>query len=113
MSLFKRGASFSVAVLLDPVVNGQAVTDLTGWTGKSTLRRIDGTLVQDLTFEWINRAARTVALSATAGQTALWPKGDLAFDLALTSPDLAPIRVISGTVKFAVSDALTLMLSAG
>jgi hypothetical protein len=113
MSLFKRGASFSVAVLLDPVVSGQAVTDLTGWTGKSTLRRMDGTLVQDLTFEWVDRAARTVALSATSAQTALWPKGDLAFDVALTSPDVAGVRVVSGTVKFAVSDALTLTLVAG
>ena len=107
MQPFKRGASFSLAVRLSPTVNGQPVTDLTGWAGRSRMVTVDGTLVQDLTFGWIDIATRTAALTASAAQTLAWPKGELALDIALSPPDAPAIRVISGTIKITVGDAIT------
>ena len=86
-----QGDTFSVGLVLEVTVNDSPTPDLTGWTGVARMQRRNGTVVQVLAFAWINAAARSCALAATAAQTASWPVAILELHLALTGPGGAPV----------------------
>jgi hypothetical protein len=80
----KRGDTLDLSGQVTVTDGGQPVTDLTGWTGRSELRRPDGMLIASLTFTWIDPMQRLVRLRAT--DTGRWALGAAEMDLQFTSP---------------------------
>ena len=52
----KRGDTFEFSGVIDVKHQGKIVPDLTGWAGKSQLRKQSGELIADLVFTWIDAA---------------------------------------------------------
>ena len=82
----KRGDTFEFSGVIDVKHQGQIVPDLTGWTGKSQLRKQSGELIADLVFAWIDAAQRICNLKHN-GSTADWPICVAQMDIEMTSPD--------------------------
>lgn len=87
---FKRGATFDFSGPFTVTVDGVALSDLTGWTGKCEIRTDNGELVASPTFTWVNAATRIGRLRAV--DTEDWPLGPVFLDIRLTSPtgDVVP-----------------------
>ena len=78
----KRSARFSFAVELQIKVDGDPVTDLTGWQALCSIYREDGTKLTDatttLTPGWLH---------IDGGSCAAWPVGNAMFDVLLIGKD--------------------------
>lgn len=83
----KRGDTFDVSGPITVDVNGETVTDLTGWQGRSQIReqKTDAVIVS-LAFEWLDASQGLMRLHAPAGTTA-WPLGPAEIDIELESPE--------------------------
>ena len=82
---FKRGDTFSLSGQVDLQSEGQAILDLTGWTGKSQVRTLaQGTLVSELVFTWLDASQRLLKLEKSDTQS--WPLGVVELDIQFTSP---------------------------
>ena len=79
----KVGAEFRFASQFTDEDTGTP-QDLTGYTIASEVDRMDGTLVETLTANWLDASIGTFELFSTS--TAGWPSGTLQFDVKLTSP---------------------------
>lgn len=102
---FKRGATFTTIYEADAVmVDGVLIFDLTGWTARCVLRRINGQLIEELIATIIDPVARLIRLSSTG--TAAWPKGRALGDIHLSGPGGVP-RVVTETFSFAIIDGPT------
>ena len=82
----KRGDTFELSGVIDAKHQGQLVPDLTGWVGKSQLRKQSGVLIADLVFTWIDAAQRVCNIKHS-GSTADWPICAAQMDIEMTSPD--------------------------
>jgi hypothetical protein len=82
----KRGDTFDLSGAIDVTLDGQAVQDLTGWTGRSQLRTTAGKLVAELDFVWLDATKRLVRLRKSASATLTWELGEVLIDIELTSP---------------------------
>ena len=80
-----RGDTFSLAGEVTINVNGVRQLDLTDWTGASQVRTAGGTLVADLTFEWVDATQSLIAVSFV-GSTSTWPLGNLYMDIEFATP---------------------------
>ena len=100
----KRGDTLNLSG--DLVADDLTAQDLTGWTGRVDLRLADGTLVQALMFAWIDASQGTLAITATAADSATWPVGRLVLDVEFTRPDGSVLS--SPTVVLFVSEDITL-----
>jgi len=81
---FKVGDTFDVSDQLVMTADGVAVTNFTGMTGSSQIRRTDGTLIADLVFTWLD-ATQGLYRARFTGSTQGWPVGDALHDLQLTT----------------------------
>lgn len=63
---------------------GALVTDMTGWTATSQMRKLDGTLIATLEVTWLNAAQRLVRVRYA--NTSWWPAGPAMFDIRFVSP---------------------------
>lgn len=81
---FKRGDTFILSGPITVTDGGEALTDLTGFTGRSQLRELKGPLIAELVFSWLDAEQCLCQLSAS--NTAAWPVGLAEFDIELTSP---------------------------
>jgi hypothetical protein len=79
-----RGDTFDFAGPLGLTINGVATPDLTGWIGRSMVRAIDGSLIDELDFTWVD--ATTSLARIRKALTATWPVGKARVDIQLTSP---------------------------
>lgn len=106
MTDFKRGDSFDYSGAgITATLNGQAVSDFTGWTGASQVRPArGGDVVATLDFQWLDAAQGSFRISAP-GSTAAWPLAVLAFDVRLTAPGGEVIT--TGAAQFNVIEAIT------
>lgn len=96
---FKRGSTFRLAFRVkDPV--GVDI-DVATWTIRSTLRTLSGKTIQDLTVATVLAETGLVELTATATETALWPKGKAVFDIQLldNNGDTFPTEDVSLTIS--------------
>ena len=82
----KRGDTFELSGVIDVKHQGQIVPDLTGWVGKSQLRKQSGELIADLVFSWIDATQRVCNIKHS-GSTADWPICAAQMDIEMTSPD--------------------------
>lgn len=82
----KRGDTFDLSGAIDVTLDGQSVTDLTGWTGRSQLRTPVGKLVAELEFVWLDATKRLVRLRKAAADTLTWELGEVHIDIELTGP---------------------------
>ena len=82
----KRGDTFELSGVIDVKHQWQLVPDLTGWVGKSQLRKQSGELIADLVFSWINATQRVCNIKHS-GSTADWPICVAQMDIEMTSPD--------------------------
>lgn len=82
----KRGDTFELSGVIDVKHQGQIVPDLTGWVGKSQLRKQSGELIADLVFTWIDAAQRICNIKHE-GSAADWPICVAQMDIKMTSPD--------------------------
>ena len=82
----KRGDTFEFSGVIDVKHQGQPVPDLTGWVGKSQLRKQSGELIADLVFAWIDAAQRIFNIKHN-GSTADWAVCLAQMDIEMTSPD--------------------------
>lgn len=80
----KQGDTFDRSGVVTITELGVPVPDLTGWTGTSQVRTKTGTLVQNLTFSWIDASQRLCRLQAA--NTSGWPLGYLLIDIQFVSP---------------------------
>ena len=71
---------FSGAATLE---NGGTV-NMTGWGGESQIREADGTVVEQLTFAWIDASTGTCRVYSGAS-TVAWPEGRVFFDIQFTT----------------------------
>lgn len=92
----KTGDTFDISGVLPVTVNGVAVTDFTGWTGRSQIRTKTGKLVAQLVFTWLNTAG-FVRLHF-AGTTQGWPVGAALIDVELTTPAGDVISSLTSTI---------------
>ena len=83
---FKRGDTFEFTGAVDVKHQGQLVPDLTGWVGKSQLRKQNGLLIADLMFTWIDATQRICNIKHN-GSTADWAICVAQMDIEMTSPD--------------------------
>lgn len=101
----KRGDTFELSGPITVTDNGQPVASLVGWTGRSQIRTAaTGELVAELTFEWLDAAARLVRLRCA--DTSTWPLGLAEVDIELTSPagsivstDTAQIHIVKDVTR--------------
>ncbi len=77
----KRGDTFDLSGLA--TITG--VTDFTGWTGRCQVRTANDTLVEALTFAWLDVSTGLMRIYA-AGPTVSWPVGLAYLDIEFTSP---------------------------
>ena len=82
-SIHKRGDTFDYSDQFALTVDGVAVTDFTGMTGASQLRTIEGALVSDLVFTWLD-ATQGLYRVRHNGSTSAWVPGLLRHDVQLT-----------------------------
>lgn len=79
-----RGDSFDFAGKLMLTIQGETVPDLAGWTGRSMIRGVDGALIAELTFEWLD--AELSLIRIVCDDTRDWKVGMAKIDIQLTSP---------------------------
>jgi len=99
---FKKGDSFSYSGTMEVSdSNGNAVQDLTGWTGASWIADKDNRRIATLAFSWINAAERVATISEL--DTSGWPEGLAYIDIQLTDPsgikvstDIETIEIYTG-----------------
>lgn len=84
--VFKRGQTFELSGEINIVEQGQPVLDLTGWTGRSQIRKPNGELIADLTFTWIDVSKRLCNIKYE-GSTTDWPIGQAKTDILLIKPN--------------------------
>ena len=96
---FKRGATFKFAGPVAATLNGQPVTDFTGWTADSHIRKPDGTLIADLVVTFLDTDPQTFQVQAT-GSTAAWALGAAVMDIMFTS----------GTGEIAYTDTVSITI---
>lgn len=84
--VFKRGDTFELSGVIDVKNQGQTAPDLTGWTGKSQLRKQNGGLIANLVFKWVDATQRICNIKHD-GSTADWPICVAQMDIEMTSPD--------------------------
>ena len=77
--LHKVGTTFVAAVSID--------TDITGWTVKSQVRKLDGNLVADLTFALVEAGELASTYTLTKLDTSTWVEGKYHWDIRYTEPD--------------------------
>jgi hypothetical protein len=84
---FKRGNTFELSGTVEIVQAGAPVTDLTGWTGTSTVRDVNNKLISTLILSILNPLTMLVKVRQTAEDTRLWPIGTLYMDIRFTAPN--------------------------
>ncbi len=94
-----RGDTFDYSGQLGLTVQGVATPNLAGWTGRSQVRTLDGTLIEALTFEWIDDSQSQVHIFSQ-NDTSSWPLGKAQWDIELTSP--AGKRISTKLVTFTI-----------
>ena len=99
----KRGDTFNFGLYVKATVNGDLQTDLTGWTGKSQLREINGSKIADLTFSWDDASIAAARLYATS--TTGWAVGPAVLDVEMTTP--AGEVVSSRTINIDILEDVT------
>lgn len=99
----KRGDTLDLAGPINITLDGEPVPSLEGWTGRSQLRAINGALIADLGFEWIDAAQRLCRLRVA--DTLAWPIAPAEFDIELTSP--AGDRVSTPTTRIDIVKDIT------
>lgn len=78
-----RGDTFDYSGQLGLTIAGVANPDLTGWTGRSMIRALDGMLIDELEFTWIDVTQSQARIRKQ--NTATWPIGKARLDIQLTS----------------------------
>ena len=105
--IFKKGDTFDFTGLVDVSdYQGNPISDLTGWTGRSQIRTVTQELVADLTFSWTDITNQVCRIRSTES-TANWPDGSVYIDIEYTSPDNPPVIVSTSTGEFSVVDSPT------
>lgn len=99
----KRGDTFIFGVYVKATVNGAIQTDLTGWTGSSQIRQMNGAKIADLTFSWDD--ASVAAGRLYYASTAAWPVGDAVIDIQMTTP--AGEIISSETIHIEIQEDVT------
>lgn len=84
LTLFKLGDTFDVSDQLVMTIDGVAVTNFAGMTGASQIRRLDGTLIAELSFTWLDEA-QGFYRARFIGSTQAWPEGEALHDVQLTT----------------------------
>ena len=84
---FKRGNTFELSGTVEVMQAGISVLDLTGWTGSSIVRDVNGKLISTLVLVILNPLTRLVKVRQTAEDTRLWPIGTLYMDIRFTAPN--------------------------
>lgn len=107
----KAGSSFEYTGKIErrvyePSTDSSVVeNNFSGWIGASQIRSVYGTLIADLTFEWLDSSeglARIYAITATTD----WPTGNCLIDIKLTAPD--GLIVYTETQMLSIDPAVTL-----
>ncbi len=82
---FKRTDTFDLS---GPVSingpDGEAISDLTGWTGRSEIRTVRGRLIAELNFAWLDASQRLCRI--WSDDTSNWDVGKAETDIQFTSP---------------------------
>ena len=81
----KRGDTFDLSGSVEVTSNGVSVSDFTGWSGRCQVRAGDGSLIEELIFEWLNISTGLLRIRSAA-PTEGWPLGPARTDIQLTSP---------------------------
>lgn len=83
---FKSGDTFDYSGKISVKrPDGTLIEDFTGWTGISQVRDLDGGLIETLTFVWVD--ITTGLMRIHADRTAdPWPPGQAKVDIQFTSP---------------------------
>lgn len=81
---FKLGDTFDVSDQLVMTLEGVPVTDFTGMTGASQIRGVDGTLIAELEFTWLD-TIQGFYRARFVGSTQAWPHGEALHDVQLTT----------------------------
>jgi len=58
--------------------------DFTGWAGLSQVRKTDGTLIEQLTFTWLDASTGLLQVKSV-DDTQAWPVGKSFFDIQFTT----------------------------
>lgn len=80
---FRRGATFDFSGPITVVLSatGEPVTDLTGWTATSQIRKPDDTLIADIQATIFTQEGKNYLRLFTTASTASWPVGAAVMDV--------------------------------
>lgn len=81
---FIAGDTFNFPIHVRAVWVEGAISDFTGWTGRSQIRKRDYRLIADLAFSWVD-AKNGLALLTFFGATDGWPIGPAILDVEFTT----------------------------
>lgn len=99
----KRGATFDMTGQI--VASGTTVApSFTGLVGSAQVRTLSDTLVDNLTFQWVDINQRIVRISKES--TASWPLGVVELDIRFADV-LSNVYVYTETVQFQVVKDVT------
>ncbi|MDZ7824678.1 MAG: hypothetical protein U5K75_12050 [Ahrensia sp.] len=107
---FTRGNSFDMSGTLNTLFDGQIVTDFTGWSAYSQLRKINNDLISDLSIEWLSRSPGIIRVYST-GATSGWPLGMSKMDVVVTSP--TNFKISTSVAFFEIVEGATSVPSGG
>lgn len=82
----KQEDTFDVTGFVSGEADGVGIDDFTGYVAKSQIRHKDGTLIAELTCEWIDATARLLRMYFD-GSTIGWQVGLHEIDIQFTTPD--------------------------
>lgn len=102
--VFKRGDTFDLSGPVTMTSSGSAVSDMTGWTARSQVRRFpSGELLAELDLTWLQFAPPIIRLRAQ--DTVHWVPGRVQIDVEFVAPDESVIS--TDTQQFEVVEDVT------
>lgn len=98
---FKRGDTFRIPFRVSKA--DDTAQDITNWTITAKLKKLNSNLIQELTVTKSGDASGIGEISATASETALWPKGKAVLD----------VQVIDGFSETHTTESCSIVVTEG